>query len=225
MHYLGGKHRIAAWLAEHIKPRAQGRLFEAFHGGMSATVALQPAYAADAFEPLTRLVAALRAGWEPPDVVTEETYNAVRGDGTPLEAFAGFCCSYSGKWYGGYARDGTGRNYAMNGKRSLAKKMAAVRGVEFAHRDYFWTPLRAGDTLYCDPPYVGTTGYKGTAPFDHELFWSWCAWQASRGVLVFVSEFTGPPWSVLAEVKSKSDMHTSKRTRDTTEKLFMLVPK
>ena len=119
---------------------------------MSATVALQPDFASDSFEPLTRLVAACREGWEPPDVVTEETYAAVRGTGTPLEAFAGFCCSFGGKWYGGYAPDGSGRNYAMNGKRSLKKKLAALSGTSFSHRDYFWTEAKPGDTIYCDPP-------------------------------------------------------------------------
>jgi len=224
MYYLGGKHRIAKLLAAEIIPRVQGRLFEPFHGGMSSTVALQPTYASDCFEPLTRLVSALRAGWEPPDFVTEETYNSVRGAGTPLESFAGFCCSFGGKWFGGYAR-GKKRNYAMDGKRSLAKKIAATRNVKFTHRDYFWTPARFGDTIYCDPPYAGTTKYKGTKDFDHAVFWDWCNWQASRGVLVFVSEFSGPPWYVLREFKSKSDMHTIKREQCTIEKLFMLAPR
>jgi len=225
MQYLGGKHRIAKQLAYYILPRTMGRLIEPFHGGLSASVALQPKFASDAFEPLTRLVAAVRAGWEPPDVVTEETYHAVRGSGTPLEGFAGFACSFGGKWFAGYARNSRGDNFAKQSKNALLKKMKALENTQFGHKSYFWTEAQSGDTLYCDPPYAGTTTYKGLPSFDHEMFWSWCAWQAGRGVLVFVSEFTGPPWSVLAEIKSKSDMHTRLRDQTTTEKLFMLVPK
>jgi DNA adenine methylase len=225
MQYLGGKHRIAKQLAYYILPRTMGRLIEPFHGGLSASVALQPAFASDAFEPLTRLISAVRAGWEPPDVITEEMYYEARGSGTPLEGFAGFACSFGGKWYGGYARNSRGRNYAKDSKNALLRKMKALQNTQFGHKSYFWTQAQSGDTLYCDPPYAGTTTYKGLPPFDHELFWSWCAWQAGRGVLVFVSEFTGPPWSVLAEIKSKSDMHTRLRNQTTTEKLFMLVPK
>lgn len=223
MQYLGGKHRIAKLIAPHIAPRRQGRLFEPFHGGMSATVALQPDFASDGFEPLTRLVAALRAGWIPPDVVTEETYNAVRGTGSALESFAGFCCSYGGKWFGGYARNSIGHNYALSGRRSLAKKMAMLTNTVFYHRDYRWIDIKCGDTVYCDPPYKGTTGYKGTGSFCHETFWDWAAWQSKRGVLVFVSEFSAPSWvPVLATFESKTAMHTSKRSRSTTEKLYML---
>jgi DNA adenine methylase len=226
MQYLGGKHKLAKWLAAHILPRKQGRLFEPFHGGLSATVALQPYVASDSFEPLTRLIAAVRAGWEPPEIVTEETYFKVRGSGTPLEAFVGFCCSYSGKWYAGYAKDNAKNpSYARQGKNALLRKINATRSVHFQHRDYFWVDPQPGDTLYCDPPYMGTTTYGGLPAFDHKLFWNWCEWQAKRGVLVFVSEFTGPSQYVLAKIESKTAIRTKLRDHITNEKLFMLAPK
>jgi hypothetical protein len=76
--------------------------------------------------------------------------------------------------------------------------------------------------VYCDPPYRGTTTYKGNYPFDHDLFWDWCRWQGKRDVLIFVSEFTGPEEFCFAELQAKSDMHTTQRKRETVEKLFML---
>jgi DNA adenine methylase len=46
--------------------------------------------------------------------------------------------------------------------------------------------------VYCDPPYQHTTGYRGTAPFDHAAFWETVRdW--SRDNVVLVSEYTAPP--------------------------------
>lgn len=62
------------------------------------------------------------------------------------------------------------------------------------HRDYRdCTPdIDANTVVYCDPPYAGTTGYKGTDPFDHVEFWNTCRVWADAGAAVFVSEYSCP---------------------------------
>ena len=40
-----------------------------------------------------------------------------------LTGFVGFGCSFGGKWFGGYARNAGGTNYAAQSKRSLLKDM------------------------------------------------------------------------------------------------------
>lgn len=228
MRYLGGKHKVKKWLAATILPRVQGRLFEPFHGGLSATVALQPYCASDAFKPLVDLVKAVRGGWLPPEDITKEEFYALRGGGTLEETFSRFACSFGGDWNGGYAKNRdpkTGRifSYAPGSRTALLRKIAKTKNVNFCHRDYLWIDAKPGDTIYCDPPYAGTTSY-GTGPFNHELFWDWCRWQASHGVLVFVSEFSGPSdlnFFPLANYKMK--LHGAGAERP-LEKLFVLPP-
>ena len=68
----------------------------------------------------------------------------------PLTAFVGFGCSYSGKWFGGLAKDGNGRNYALNAYNSLMKKAKTFKDVEFSHKSYLdYTPTDY--LVYCDP--------------------------------------------------------------------------
>lgn len=222
MRYIGGKHRIAKQLASAILPHVgTRRLIEPFCGGLSATVALQPVVASDASEPIIRLIDAVRGGWEPPSEVTEEMYQTARGTGTPLEAFCGHCCSFGGKWWGGYARE-KGRNFALQGRNALLRKVRATIGVTFKHGGYQeWEPGR-GDVFYCDPPYAGVTNGYATGPFDSEMFWNWVREGGERGALIFISEFHGPDWAdVHAEFLSRTDLRKRNTEKQATvEKLF-----
>lgn len=223
MRYIGGKHRIAKQLSQVILPHREGRRFlEPFCGGLSATVALQPDMASDASEPVIRLVNAIRDGWNPPENVTEDDYRQSRGSGEPLEAFCGLCCSFGGKWFGGYARE-EGRNFALQGRNALLRKVEATRNVQFLHRSYEQVDVQYGDLLYCDPPYAGTTNGYATGPFDSESFWDWVKWAGNTcGALVFISEFNGPEWAdVHAEFPSRTDLRKRDAGRQATiEKLF-----
>lgn len=223
MRYIGGKHRIAKQLAQAILPRRDGRRFlEPFCGGLSATVALQPDVASDASEPLIKLIQAVRSGWEPPTEINFNTWKENRRQNTPLGAFVSHCLGFGGDWNGGYAREG-GRNFALQGRNALLRKVEATRGVQFLHRSYEQVDVRYGDLIYCDPPYAGTTNGYATGPFDSEAFWDWVKWAGNTcGALVFVSEFNGPDW---AEVHAEFPSRTDLRKRDagqqvTVEKLF-----
>lgn len=53
-----------------------------------------------------------------------------------LTGFVGFGCSFGGKWFGGYAKNKTNTNYALQSKKSLLKDMATLIDAEFTCSDY-----------------------------------------------------------------------------------------
>lgn len=225
MRYIGGKHRIAKWLSQQILPlRQDRRLVEPFCGGLSATVALQPDLACDASVPLISLIQACRNGWEPPSDLSEDDYRWARTLPAehPLHGFAAFCCSFGGKYWGGYARE-TGRNFAKEGRNALLRKIEATRKVEFQLMSFEQLKPGSGDLVYCDPPYAGTTMGYSTPVWNPETFWKWASESASRGAVLVVSEFNAPEGTrVLAQRESSTDLRTLRRDQQTVEKLFIL---
>ncbi len=200
--YLGGKTKIARRLADVINVTRDGRPFwDPFCGSLAVSVALGGAgISSDAHAPLIAMYRAVQAGWDPPATLSEPDYQAARDlpDSDPLKAFAGFACSFGGKWFGGYARDPkSDRNYAGAARRSILKRVRAIHdaGGEFSQIDFL--NVEPGPTdlvLYLDPPYRGTTGYS--IALDHDaLYRRVAAW--SRYTDVFVSEYA-MPWGRIA---------------------------
>jgi DNA adenine methylase len=68
-------------------------------------------------------------------------------------------CSFGGKWWGGYATNSAGRNYAERGSRCLVKQVANLMDVEFINLNYLDMAIPQNSLIYCDPPYFGVTGY------------------------------------------------------------------
>lgn len=61
-------------------------------------------------------------GYELPELITPDQYQLIKAhkDWDPvLAGFVGFGCSFGGKWFGGYARNATGTNYALQSKAWL----------------------------------------------------------------------------------------------------------
>lgn len=54
--------------------------------------------------------------------------------------------------------------------------------------DYRAVKIPAGSVVYCDIPYVGTTGYNGET-FDHGAFYAWAEKQTAP---LIISEYTMP---------------------------------
>ena len=222
MRYFGGKARLARELAAIIN-RYQVRTYhEPFCGmfNVGAEVTVPVRSAADTQPDLILMLKAVQAGWTGTSNVTEDDYNAVRkASPSPLRAFIGFGCSNSGKFFGGYARDKTGRNYAANAQKSLAKLAPKIQGVKFRLQSYldFDEPV---DLMYCDPPYDGTTGFT-VGPFNSVEFWKWVR-EYSRRSIVLVSEYTAPDWATVVWQKNvRTDMNAKgggKLSR--VEKLF-----
>lgn len=229
MQYLGGKSRIAKQLAEVIdRYRQPGQLvWDAFCGGLSMSVALSkngPVWSTDACVPLMALHAAVQAGWEPPRFVGPDEYQAAKSlpDSDPMKAFCAVCCSFSGKWFGGYAKSGD-RNYALNGHNALKKaRVATFCGavVDFLAVE----PRPTAALLYLDPPYAGTTGYAGTLPFDHDRFVERVQGWAQHAH-VFVSEYSFPLGECVWDRAQTTTVSRNKsRYATAIERLYHLHP-
>ncbi len=173
-------------------------------GGGNMTAALAPhfgyGFASDVLPDLALLYQALQRGWQPPSVVSEAEYAALRHAPPSAErAFAGFGCSFGGKWFGGYARSNVARNYASNARNGLLKQAAAFGNVEFRTASYDSLPVMPGAVYYCDPPYASTTGYA-CGGFDHAKFWAVMRVHREAGAQVYVSEYAAPAdWTCVWE--------------------------
>lgn len=174
-------------------------------------------------------------GWTPPEYVSEEEYHKVKDNPQDYPqgyvGFVAYCCSYAGKFWGGYwrSKDAKGkiRNGAKEQVRNLLKQKPGLAGSKFTVGSYLDMDIPDGSTVYCDPPYAGTTKYQ--PGFDHEQFWDWCESLSCR-CRVFVSEYSAPnDWiniwsrgvsnSLTKDTGSKRGteclfIHQSKKTKD-----------
>lgn len=170
-----------------------------------------PVIANDAHPAVIPLLRAVGQGWKPPETLDENEYSRVRREvppSDPLHGFTAFGCSFGGKYWGGYARGGSGRNYAKNAKNALNKDASILAQLTFATCDYSELeaiyPAAPNDVWYVDKPYTNTAGYKGVAAFDDTRFWKWAA--EFRGRLL-VSDFTAPAgWSPINLISRKVDI-------------------
>lgn len=174
---------------------------------------------------------AIQNGWIPPDFISEDEYkNAKSSQGIEpyLKGFIGFGCSFSGKWFGGYARgkasDGKERNYCMESKKNIINQSIGITGIKFYNGHYMDFPIPDNSIIYCDPPYRDTTKYKQSeGDFDHDTFWDWVRFMEEEGHEVYISEYNAPDdfeclWS--KEVNSSLTKETG--SKKAIEKLFRL---
>ena len=204
----------------------RGAYAEPFVGSAAVTqhVKCPLRQAHDANHAVVTLWQAVSQGWQPPDCLSKAEYDNLRHLQDPLNpmtAFAGIGCSFSGKWFGGFARS-ENRNYAANARNSILKKAKGLTGVEWSHGDFASVPLYEGAVVYCDPPYAGTTSYTGTPAFDHTRFWAWCREAEKDGFCVYVSEYAAPPdFACVWQIETKTDMRMKSGAKDVRiEKLF-----
>lgn len=134
-------------------------------------------------------------GWVPPKTVTKDQYLlAKQGKCSDYErGYIGFNCSYSGKWFGGYAgvvntKEGI-RDYQSEAFNNVMEQAKSMIGVAFSSCQYKNLLIPEGSIIYCDPPYAGTTGYKDK--FNNEEFFDWCR-QKSTTNKIFISEYSAP---------------------------------
>lgn len=196
MVYMGSKARHAKDILPIVlRNRKPGQWYvEPFVGGFNMIDKVTgKRIASDSNKYLIALFKELQRGWIPPEEINEELYNEVRIDKDLYKdhfvGLVGFCCSYSGKWFGGYAR-GDNRNYYKERRSNLMKQVDAIKGVAMFHCDYKSLEIPENSIIYCDPPYAGTTKYKDS--FNHDEFWQWCRDKSFQGHDVFVSEYSAP---------------------------------
>lgn len=173
---------------------------------------------------LIDLLKGVQSGYELPEHISEEQYKYIRehkDEDCVLTGFVGFGCSFGGKWFGGYARNKTNTNYALQSKRSLLKDMATLKGAEFTCQDYRDVELPPNCVIYADPPYENTTGY-GNEKFDSQEFWKYTR-EVSKEHLMFISEQTAPPdFVAIWERPFTRTLDVNKQNQfKVTEKLFI----
>ena len=233
MKYMGSKARHAKELLPIILAnRTEGQWYvEPFVGGANMIAKVEGnRIGADYNEPLINMWHYLQQGWIPPDYVTPDEYKSVRDNKTTypkhLIGWVAHCCSYNGKWFGGFAgelttKEGNVRNYRKEAKNAVLKQAKLIQGVELYYCCYSDLQIPDNSIIYCDPPYKDTTKYKDS--FDHEPFYEWCRQKHKEGHQVFVSEYQMPEdficvWS--KEVNSSLTKETG--SKKGVEKLFTL---
>ena len=232
MNYMGGKHRQGPKIAEKIMEVWKPGMgyYEPFCGALGAAHRVAGAMMAvgaksptiglsDSNESVINMWKAVFGGWVPPDAVPESLYNEIKGvrdPANPLTAYVGYGMSFGSKWFGGYARNGKGTNYALNAQRSVLLK-ASVLFKACDYREV--TPSNA--VMYLDPPYEGRTKAHGVL-FDHTAFWCY-AEAMVRNNVVLITEFkprTG--WVKIHDWGDTVIRHHSGKTPDgTTEAIFV----
>ena len=217
---MGSKNRISKHLLPIMLENRNGRTWvEPFVGGANMIDKVDgKRIGADFNEYVISLFTGIQNGFMPPNEVSEEEYKQARLNRvvTPLVSFIGFGCSYSGKWFGGYARGNTNkgepRNYCLESKKNILKQAKNLNNVEFVHSSYQDLEIPDNSLIYCDPPYEGTTKYKDG--FSHAEFWEWCRAKTKEGHQVFISEYNAP--SDFKSIYSKEV--NSSLTKDTGSK-------
>ena len=148
----------------------------------------------DSHEFLIALLVALRDGYTPPTDISKELYYVIKSKPQDypkeLVGFVGFLCSFGGKWWGGYAANKKGDNYADRGSRVLTKQSKNFRAVSFRCGNYLDMEIPPNSLIYCDPPYANTCKYKDD--FNHDVFRDWCRTKTKSGHTVFISEYSAP---------------------------------
>jgi DNA adenine methylase len=213
--YLGGKFRIRKQIIAYLESVRKGKDYiEPFCGanwivsGMTGNRT-----ASDLSEDLILLWQALQQGWIPPTAISEQEYNDLKNaPASALRGFVGYGLSFSGKWFGGYARNSHLRDYCANARGSLLKILDSIKDCSFVHCDYsFYDSTVENCLIYCDPPYAGTTKYR--FDFDHSKFWNWVRETSKRNTVV-VSEYSAPEDIPLAlEISTKTDLRGANQDR------------
>src|SRR5690554_3932224 len=183
-------------------------------------------FGCDVHHYLIEMWKAVSDGWMPPKEFTEEQYRDIREnkESYPPEivGYVGFALSYGGKWFGGWRRDRVGkRDYVAEAYRNAEKQFPLLRGIKIEERSVFDIYPEKKSTIYCDPPYAGTTKYKDD--FDHERFYDWCRTLHSQGHRIFISKYNMPPdFSCVWEKQVNSSLTQNTGAKRNTERLFTL---
>lgn len=236
MKYMGSKARIAKEILPIIlKDRKLNQWYiEPFVGGANIIDKVDGnKIGIDSNLYLIEMWKALQGDWNPPKTISKEKYNEIRDNkdrfDKHLVGYVGFNCSYSGKWFGGYAgktntKIGTIRDYQLEAFNNIQTQRAKLKNVLFYCDSYLNCTFPPNSILYLDPPYRGTTNYKDQ--FNHENFYTWCHAQKQLGHTLFISEYAMPnEFTCVWSKEIKSSLSSNGKvggSKNSTEKLFIL---
>lgn len=207
MKYVGSKNRISKQIApiiqsyiDSMSDKCNG-YWEPFVGGanMIDKIKCEYKYGTDKHKYLIALLRHVQQTVDDlPNTITKDEYKAVNTNPNSYPdwyvGLVGFCASYNGKWFGGYANGvktkiGMVRNYTDEAIKNLKKQAPSLKGIEFYCSNYL-EQYADGMVIYCDPPYRDTTKYA-TGSFDYDKFYAWCK-EMSKTNIVLVSEYWMP---------------------------------
>lgn len=221
MQYASGKTRLKKEIANEIfkwetlisktispdysRERESNVLVSLFCGGCAVETKLAPYFQEiicnDKQEYLIEMYRALQNGWLPPDTLSEDEWKYIRenkDENKALTAFAGFGCSFGGKWFDGYGRHGTKderskeRSLCLGSKRALIRDIEILKNATFTCLDYKDVELPENCVVYADPPYKGKRAAYGIKEkFNTDEFWDYMR-VISHNHRVYISELVAP---------------------------------
>lgn len=240
MRYFGGKFRIAKSLAEFLNSQiSENQTFvDLFCGSLNIATQIKSKNLIlnDKHSYLIKMWEDSYHGRIYPDTVSEDEYQTIKKEYQSSEpkdpaliGFVGFACSFSGKWWGGYCRDNTGRNYAKNGSNSIQKKINKIKDkkVQFSSLNYSEVEIPENSVVYCDIPYKGTTQYsqKEVGSFDHDVFYKWVKDTFSNSSSrIFISEYKEnipDGFKIVWEMDSKKDIRNKNNIQQKTTEVLL----
>lgn len=116
------------------------------------------------------------------------------GEVSQIDSYALIAFSFGAKWCGGWSRgknsSGNQRDYVAEQHRASEKQKPLLSGVSLITSSYDDLCIPDKSIIYCDPPYINTTGYKDA--FNHDKFWEWCRYMSKIGHAIFISEYSAP---------------------------------
>ena len=202
--YRGSKAQIAKYIVPIIQSYVKDVYIEPFVGGANvlAHITAQHRYGYDNNRWLIALFRNADKVALLPDFLSRDEFSKVREyyyyaqkNGVVCGAYeewyvgaVGFLASFGGGFFAagyGAAYEKTKRNMFLERKGNFLDQKQLLKGVVFECKDYRDMDIPYGATVYCDPPYAGTTPYIGS--FDSIAFWQWAKEQAKRAT-VLVSE-------------------------------------
>lgn len=233
MTYQGSKEKLADEIVEILKAaRKPNQLYwEPFLGSAPTFVRMSgPKLGTDAMGSLIMLWNAVIDGtFIEPERITKEEYDAFMSaeEHSAMRAYAGFFWSFSGMYAKGWSPDYNAKSRSFHSMQSIAKKLREQQKtstVLLRHADYR-LPDISNALIYCDPPYIGTTTYRGTEPFDHDEFYDWCRKMKTKGNTLFISEYWMPEdrgFFCIHEFPYRTVMQTLHRESEKPEKIYTL---
>lgn len=231
---MGGKTRIAKEILPLIlADRKEGQYFvEPFCGGCNVTdKVLGSRIANDCNEYLIAMFEGLMSGEKYPEQISPELHSDVKacfrsGSNKYSLGFigwVGFMSTYRGTFFGGgYSGIPTGtkgrpRDYISEAIRNVMRQVPKLQGVEFRSGDYRNLQIPDESIIYCDPPYMNTTGYSDG--INHDEFWQWCRERVYDGHKVYISEYQAPDDFI--KVWEKPMLNCMNPDKKATERLFI----
>lgn len=171
MKYMGSKARFCKDILPIIlknRKSLEQWYVEPFAGGMNTICKVEgKRMANDNNFYLIEMWKELVKGWQP-EKISKEDYIKIRANkenfAPHIVGWVGFNCSYSGKWFGGFAGEtktkiGTIRDYQEESLRNVFSQTKEMNDVCFSNVNFLDLELPKDSIIYCDPPYAETTKY------------------------------------------------------------------